>query len=290
MAATPLPTVAYLGPPSSYSHQAALECFNPAEFTFVPQTTIADIFQAVRTSSVTYGVVPFENSTNGPVLQTLDLFSPTIAAPPPPVCGEAYLNVHHCLLSTCSNLSEITHIYSHTQAFGQCERYLSTHLKGVERIEVTSTSKAAELTTAQPGSAAIASRIAADVHGLRILSRNIEDSADNTTRFFILSYDRRAPVTKAQGEKDKTFLTFLIDNNIPGILCNALSVLRDHGFNLTSIANRPSRVVPWQYVFFAEFEGHEETKEVREALEEMKKFCLDLKVLGSYRDNKRRRS
>jgi len=279
-----LPSVAYLGPRSSYSHQEAIECFNPAEHTFEPQYTIADIFVAVQSRAVAYGVVPFENSTNGSVVLTLDLFCDRKRSfQDELVCGEAYLDVHHCLLSASDSLALISRIYSHPQAFGQCESWLDANLKGVERIDVSSTSKAAQIVAREPGSAAISSRVAAEVHRLKILASNIEDSPDNTTRFFVLSTTRRSPVSEAP-DSDKTLLSFTIDHEIPGALCDSLKVFKDFNLNLTSIASRPSKILPWNYIFFVEFVGHKEVKEVRLAMGELRKYCLNLRILGSYKD------
>ncbi|RPA98634.1 PDT-domain-containing protein [Choiromyces venosus 120613-1] len=289
---SPLPSVAYLGPRSSYSHQAALECFDQAEHTFEPQGTIADIFTAVQTKSVTYGVVPFENSTNGSVVFTLDLFCDrTRSFRDTFVRGEACLDVHHCLLSSAASLKSVTRIYSHPQAFGQCENWLGVNARGVERIDVSSTSKAAQMVVGDAGAAAIASKVAADVHGLQILAGNIEDTADNTTRFFVLAAqpELRAPVSRGEGEADKTLLSFTIDHQVPGALCDSLKVFKDFELNLTSIASRPSRLLPWNYIFFVEFEGHSDTQEVKIALDELRKYCLNLRVLGSYKDMQRRK-
>ncbi|CUS08216.1 unnamed protein product [Tuber aestivum] len=292
---SPLPSVAYLGPRSSYSHQmaqAALERFDPANHTFEPRSGIADVFTAVQTGAVAYGVVPFENSTNGNVVFTLDLFCDrTRSFRDTFVRGETYLDVHHCLLSSAPSLSSIARIYSHPQAFGQCENWLSANVRGVERIDVSSTSKAAQIVAGDAGAAAIASRVAADVHGLKILAENIEDSADNTTRFFVLAAQPglKAPVSKGYGESDKTLLSFTVDHEIPGALCDSLKVFKDFGLNLTSIASRPSRLLPWNYIFFVEFQGHSDTQYVQTALDELRKYCLNLRVLGSYKDEQRRK-
>lgn len=180
-------------------------------------------------------------------------------------------------------------------------------VKGRERIDVSSTSKAAQLARSEGvGAAAIASRVAADVHGLKVLARNIEDTADNTTRFFILA---RTPgdtgngggedgggagggksltkPTTSEGRRDKTLLCFTCDHEQPGALCDSLKVFKDKGLNLTSITSRPSRRVPWHYIFFVEFVGHEEEEAVQEALKELEQYCSDLRVLGSYEDKSR---
>lgn len=220
---------------------------------------------------------------------TLDLFCDrNDSFPSTLVSREAYLDVHHCLLSPAKSLSDITRIYSHPQAFGQCERYLNTHLKGVERIDVSSTSKAAQIAATDARSAAIASKIAADVPGLRIMAANIEDARDNTTRFFVLSATEKTGVR--EDGADKTLLSFTIDHELPGALCDGLRVFKEYGLNLTSIVSRPSRLVKWNYIFFVEFEGHSETENSKKALKELGKYCSGLKVLGSYRDEQKWKS
>lgn len=198
----------------------------------------------------------------------------------------------------------MTRIYTHPQAFGQCERFLGAHLKGVERVDVSSTSKAAEIVSREPGAVAIASRVARDVHGLEMLAENIEDSPDNTTRFLVLSGEGRAPPPLplpregvygggmnggGDGEsRDKTLLGFTIDHTQPGALCDSLKVFKDYGLNLTSIASRPSRVTPWNYIFFVEFIGNKDDDKVKKALREMDDYCLGYRVWGSFRDRQKR--
>ncbi|KAH8154344.1 uncharacterized protein LAJ45_02112 [Morchella importuna] len=285
-------------PRTSYSHQAAIECFDPNTHVFEPKTTIEDIFVAVEDRTVTYGVVPFENSTNGSVVFTLDLFCDRSSQyRSTRVCGEAYLDVHHCLLSPAKDLKSITKIYSHPQAFGQCETWLNANLKGVERVDVSSTSKAAQIAAGFEDAGAIASKIASDVKGLKILAENIEDSHDNTTRFFVLSATKRSGVSTGEWtveegggkKKDKSLLSFTIDHKLPGALCDSLRVFKDFDLNLTSIVSRPTRVVKWNYIFFVEFEGHAETDNAKQALEELKRYCVDLRVLGSYVDKQGRK-
>lgn len=166
-------------------------------------------------------------------------------------------------------------------------------MKGIERVDVSSTSKAAQMAKDEPGTAAIASRVAADVHGLKVLARNIEDTADNTTRFFIVSATETSGVSKPpegrEGEGDKTLLSFTIDHSQPGALCDSLKVFKDFSLNLTSICSRPSRKMPWNYIFFVEFEGHKSTENVRNALAELNRFCCEMRVLGSYIDKQRLR-
>lgn len=291
-----------------------------------------DVFEAVQSGSVKYGVVPFENSTNGSVVYTLDLmidrekFYPDVN-----VCGEAYIDVHHCLLGyikgaprreeatesgtatptvnapnpkpprarPLSDLRHVRRIYSHPQAFGQCEAFLSTYLKGVERQEVSSTSKAAEMVAADASrtTAAISSRLAADVHRLNFLAEHIEDREDNMTRFFILqrSASKEHPFPadnvsadgKGQQKEWKTLIAFRVDHQSSGALAKALSVFGLHGLNLTSINSRPSREHPWHYVFLVEFSDKRDgdgSCQVSHALEKLSEHTQSWKCLGSWVD------
>jgi prephenate dehydratase len=284
-------SIGYLGPASSYSHQAALQAFsqqqpNGGEHTFTALTTIGDIFSAVQNGCVTYGVVPFENSTNGSVVFTLDLFRSCAADfPDIHVVDETYLTVHHSLLASTATagVANVTRVYSHPQAFGQCERWLNAMLKGVERIDVSSTSKAAQIVASEPGSAAIASVLAADNNpALKVLARNIEDSAENTTRFLVLARKEVGVEDLGEAGGNKMLLSFTVDHAQPGALCDSLQVFKEFGLNLTSICSRPSTKRHWNYVFFVEFEGHEDADNVKAALKELEKYTADMRVLGGY--------
>ncbi|KFY42033.1 hypothetical protein V495_04688 [Pseudogymnoascus sp. VKM F-4514 (FW-929)] len=276
--------VAFLGPVSSYSHQAALGCFPEAEFELVPVVTIRDIFEAVQSGTASRGVVPFENSTNGSVVFTLDLFADReLSYPDISVCGEIYHDVHHYLLGhksstlpqetdgastptpavpqplkprthPLSSLDKIQRIYSHPQAFGQCELFLGAYLKGIERIDVSSTSKAAELVKEDTTgtSAAIASQAASVVHKLDVLASGIEDTSDNTTRFFVLRKGLEndkvddAGLFAQAGAHEKSLVSFTVDHKSPGALADALDSFKKYQLNLTSINSRPSRIRPFQ--------------------------------------------
>ncbi|OBT67309.1 hypothetical protein VE03_02765 [Pseudogymnoascus sp. 23342-1-I1] len=317
--------VAFLGPVSSYSHQATLGCFPEAEYELVPVVTIRDIFEAVQSGTVSRGVVPFENSTNGSVVFTLDLFADReLSYPDLSVCGEIYQDVHHCLLGHKSNslqqetdgastptpavpqplkprtkplssLDRIQRIYSHPQAFGQCELFLGAYLKGIERIDVTSTSKAAELVKEDTTgtSAAIASEAASVVHKLDVLARGIEDTTDNTTRFFVLRKGIEndkvddAGLFAQAGAHEKSLVSFTVDHKSPGALADALDSFKKHQLNLTSINSRPSRIRPFQYIFFVEFEGsklHDPEGVVKGAFELLDKAVQSWRWLGSWTD------
>ena len=283
----------------------------------------------MQSSSSTYGVVPFENSTNGSVVYTLDLFADRqLQYPDVLVCGEVFLNVHHHLLGYPSalpqddnpmsgdstptskipspskprarpttSLKHVKRIYSHPQAFGQCEAFLTTYLRGVERQEVSSTSKAAEIVSQDTtrSTAAISSKVAAHVHGLGTLAKGIEDRDDNTTRFFILcrgpgsllSPESKRSTTGRNGDSWKTLVAFTINHQSPGALADALMVFKTYDLNLTSINSRPSRISPWHYIFFVEFEGKREASgvgKVSEALEQLKATTEGRRWHGSWRN------
>lgn len=300
------------------------------------------------------GVVPFENSTNGSVVFTLDLFAdlhnkyPDIL-----VCGESYIAVQHCLLGhypdnesgnsnrgsssgthpTASNviesplssgaatptsrepvplkptarpvgdLSRIRKIYSHPQAWGQCKIFLNAYLKGIERQDVSSTSRAAELVSEDPTgtSAAISSVIAAQVFGLKVLAKGIEERSDNTTRFFVIKRKLQSGVVDdlAQGTAKKeneevakhwkSLVSFTVDHANPGALAHSLSVFEKYGLNLTSINTRPSGVENWNYIFFVEMKGrkieeNEDEGDVNQALRDLDQVCRGWRWLGSWRN------
>jgi chorismate mutase/prephenate dehydratase len=170
-------------------------------------------------------------------------------------------------------------VYSHPQGFGQCQKYLDTHLKGVQRIEAESTSRAAEIAASEPHSAAIASITCAELYGLDVLEKDIQDTKNNITQFFILAHSSGQP---SKDKDDKTFILFTVDHRQPGALCDVLKVFKDHNINLTKIDSRPSTQRLWHYVFFIELVGHQEDDKVKKALNEIEEFCLDIKILGSY--------
>ncbi|KAJ5693354.1 Prephenate dehydratase [Penicillium macrosclerotiorum] len=305
--------VAYLGPPASFSHQAATESFTRTTAELQPHASFDDAFLAVQQQNVDYAVIPFENSTNGSVVQTLDLLADRAGLyKDVKVCGEYYLTVHHCLLVRKGTYpagwesydGSITKLYTHPQAWGQCEAFLSQHFKGIERQDVSSTSKGAEFVfkETQERSAAIASRFAAEYHGVDVLKENIEDRADNTTRFLILRNvvaERTAQLGFEQPDvhvpagqpapvtTHKTLVSFAIDHSAPGALANALLIFKAHGLNLSSINTRPSLKRAWQYIFFVECgrTPSEENKDaVLKALNDLRhvtEFCTDL---GTWKD------
>ncbi|CAI7579873.1 hypothetical protein N7527_003531 [Penicillium freii] len=309
---TPL-RVAFLGPLGSFSHQAAAESFCKLSAELQPQISFPDAFAALQNKKADYAVIPCENSTNGSVMQTLDLLADRDGLyKDVKVCGEYYLTVHHCLMVHKGTYpggwadydGSITKLYTHPQAWGQCETFLTKYFKGVERQDVASTSKAAEIVskeTTERG-AAIANRFAAEQHGTDVLVENIEDRADNTTRFLIfrnvldertaqLKFEQPNPPTleaeSALKTTHKTLITFTIDHSSPGALADALLIFKAHGLNLTSINTRPSLKKSWQYIFFVECgrTPSDENKEaVHKALNDLRHVTETCRDLGTWKD------
>lgn len=262
--------IGYLGPPGSFSHLAATCKFGQS----VEYDKLADIpliFAAVDRKDCDYGLVPIENSTEGSVAASLDALSDTHAK----VCAEVLIAIHHNLMANCDP-PDIKKIYSHPQALAQCRGWLSTQFPNVEKVPVASTSRAAEMAANEDDTAAIASSLAAKLHNLHIQFENIEDCANNTTRFYVIGHQS----TKPTGD-DKTALMFTTEHK-PGALTEVLNVFNDFGLNLTHIDKRPSQRVNWEYTFFVDLLAHQEDKGFQKAVAEAKQHCLQLVVLGSF--------
>lgn len=264
-------SVAYLGPEGTYTQEAAFKHFGHA-VTASPCTSVADVFREVETGRVHYGVVPVENSTEGSVSQTLDMFLQS----PVRICGEVELRVRHQLLSMAADIKEVKAVYAHPQALAQCREWMEQHLAGVEKIATSSNAEAARRVAQQRDAAAIASDTAAEIYGLQILRGDIEDSALNTTRFLVLSMSSPPP-----SGRDKTSL-LVATGNQPGALHRALSPFAKYQLSMTRIQSRPSRRAMWDYVFFIDVEGHAEDKSVKDALDELRPVVSSLTVLGAY--------
>lgn len=262
--------VGYLGPAGSFSHLAARKKFG-SSVQYDQVDDIAAVFDEIARGHIDYGLVPIENSAVGGIGETLDSFLNTSAR----VCAEVLLNVHHNLLSNAEP-EDIRKIYSKPEALAQCRRWLSTQLHRAEKIGVASTSKAAELAATEPGAAAIASTLAGEIYGVRVQFANIEDNPNNITRFFVIGRESSKPT----GD-DKTSLMFTTEHKA-GALTSVLDVFRDYGINLTHIDKRPSQRVNWEYIFFVDVIGHATEPNVVRAMEEAKKHCLHLTILGSF--------
>jgi len=262
--------VAYLGPEGSFTHMASMQKFG-SSCRFLPARTIADVFKEVEKGNADYGVVPIENSSEVVEDSTLDMFLESELK----ICAETYLDIRHCLLSNAP-FERIRRVYSHPQALAQCRGWLRLNLPNAETVEVSSTSRAAELAKEEEGAAAIASRLAGEIYGLRVLREGIEDSPFNRTRFLILGKHDSPPTGG-----DKTSISFSVPHKA-GALYKALEPFHRHGINMTMIQSRPTRKRPFEYAFFVDFQGHREEESVKGALEEMAERTLFLRILGSY--------
>jgi len=263
--------VAYLGPEGTFTQQAVHRHFgHSVHATGLP--AIDSVFEQVQGGDADFGVVPVENSSQGIVSHTLDMFLLSDLK----ICGEIELRVHQNLLTMAKSLAQIERVYSHEQSLSQCKNWLRAHLPGVELIAVGSNSEAARRVRNAPEAAAIAGRVAAEVYGLPVLFADIEDHADNTTRFLVIGRQIFAP-----SGRDKTTL-LLSGHEGPGLLYRLLEPFQAHGVNMTRIESRPSRLGKWAYVFFVDVEGHAEDAAVAAALKDLKKASKLSRVLGSY--------
>lgn len=263
--------VSYLGPEYSYSHLAAIERFGQA-VEYVPVGSIAAVFEEVNRGHADFGVVPVENSTDGRIADTLDMF---LRLPQMLICSEIRLMIHHNLMAKCE-AKDIRRVYSKPQALSQCRNWLSKNIPHALLTEVSSTTTAAELAQREPGAAAVASRQASVRFGLRMLFEDIQDSADNETRFAVIGHQK-----SHRTGADKTTIMFRIPHR-PGTLADAIDVFRQTKVNLTWIESFPSRVVKSEYIFFADFEGHMEDPKASKLLKSLGDICSELTILGSY--------
>lgn len=263
--------VAYLGPPFSFTHQAAISRFGESA-DLVPVSTIATVFEEVNRGHVDFGIVPIENSTDGRIVDTLDMFTRL----PLRICGEVLVHVHHNLLARCDR-SEISEIYSKPQALSQCRDWLSRNMPQARLIEVTSTSTAAQLARDKPNVAAVASRQAAIQYDVPVVAECIEDNQNNVTRFAVIGDSVAEPTGS-----DRTAVLLQIPHK-PGSLSEALEPFRRNKVNLTWIESFPLRQPAVGYLFFLDFEGHVTEPRIRKTLKDLEALPPDrLEVLGSY--------
>ncbi len=263
--------IAFLGPAGTFTQAAALKHFGHSVET-VPVGTVDEVFRDVESGTAQYGVVPVENSTEGVVSHTLDMF----VSSPLKICGEVELRIHQHLMGNGGELKAIQRIYSHQQSLAQCREWLNTHVSGVEVVAVSSNAEAARRAAQEPGAAAIAGETAAEIYQLQILAANIEDEPDNTTRFLVIGQQTTAP-----SGRDKTSL-LVSARNRPGALQGLLAPFARHGISMTRIESRPSRRGTWDYVFFVDIEGHAQEEQVANALCELEDEAAMLKILGAY--------
>jgi chorismate mutase/prephenate dehydratase len=263
--------VAYLGPRATFTHMAGMQQFGLAA-QYVPVESIKDVFSEVERGRADYGVVPIENSTEGVVNYTLDMFIDADLK----IYAEILLEVSQNLMNRSGRLEDMRKVYTHPQVPGQCRQWIEKNLQGVPILDAPSTARAAEMAEDDPEAGAIASEMAAILYGLQVVARKIEDNPHNVTRFLVIS--RKSAGRTGQ---DKTSIMFSIKDKV-GALHAMLTPFAEAGINLNRLDARPSGRKVWDYVFFLDMEGHIEDPRVAEAIEKLKKDCMFLKVLGSY--------
>jgi chorismate mutase/prephenate dehydratase len=265
--------IAYLGPEGSYTQAAAQKHFSDG-VKMLSLATIAQVFRDVEIGTVDYGVVPIENSTEGVVSHTLDLFVQS----PLKICGEIHLPIHHSLMCQSNTLvyKDVKTVYAHQQSLAQCRTWLDENIPNAERIAISSNSEGARKVQTKDDAVAIAGQVAAELYQLHTLQENIEDNPNNTTRFLVIGNQKIEP----SGD-DKTTLLISAKNR-SGALYHLLQPLKDYGLDMTRIESRPSKDTNWEYLFFMDIDGHAESKEVRAAFSELKQEAELLRVLGSY--------
>ena len=263
--------IAYLGPEFTFTHLASMKKFG-SSVTYAPCETITDVFAEVERARADYGVVPIENSIEGAVNHTLDMFADSDLK----ICSEIYLEISHSLLSRNADKRKIKRLYSKAEVFGQCRLWLEANMPRVEVVEVSSTAKAAGIVSREAGAACIASELAAGKYSLKVLASSIEDSAHNVTRFLVIGKADAKPT-----KNDKTSIVFSVKDRI-GALHDMLAPFKKYGINLTKIESRPSKMKAWEYYFFVDLGSHRQNPKVRKALAELEKVTSFIKVLGSY--------
>lgn len=263
--------VAYLGPEGTFTQAAVLKHFGHS-VRALSLGAIEDVFHEVEAGVADFGIVPVENSTEGIVNNTLDMF----IVSPLKICGEVELRIRQHLLSNEKSLENIERVYSHQQSLAQCRAWLDEYLPNAQRITVSSNAVGARRARDDTRAAAIAGEVAAEVYGLSVLMSNIEDRPDNTTRFLVIGRKLFSP-----SGHDKTSL-LLSSNHQSGALYALLSPLAKHDINMTRIESRPSRRGKWDYVFFVDIEGHVEDPDIASALADLEEEAALYKVLGSY--------
>ena len=263
--------VAFLGPSGTFTHAAARELFGLAA-RYTEATTIEGVFDSVRRGDSTYGIVPFENSSEGSVNHAVDALVEGGVL----IRRELVLEISQCLLSTAKGLTSIERVYSHPQALGQCRAWLASNLQSAQLVQAPSTAAAAREAMNDAAGAAIGSRLAADIHGIPILRERIQDHAENATRFVMLAIEDAPP----SGD-DKTTLVFSVKDE-RGALRKVLEIFDDAGINLTRIESRPSQRKAWDYFFLVDIEGHKDDDDVMLAMEALRGRCAMVRHLGSY--------
>jgi len=265
--------VGFLGPEGTFTQQAVYKQFGHS-VRALPLTSIEEVFHEVESSTVYFGVVPIENSSEGTINSTLDMF----LVSPLGICGEVELRIHHNLMGQMSALDRVQRICAHPQALAQCRGWLTENMAGVERVPVASNAEGARRARDEEGTAAIAPMAAAEVYGLNVLVPEIEDRPDNTTRFLVVGRKSFPP----SGQDKTTLLVSAAHTGAPGALFRLLEPFAKHGISMTRIESRPSRRRKWDYVFFIDLEGHAAVEPLASALEELKEQASLCRILGSY--------
>ncbi len=266
--------IAYLGPEGTWTHQAAISKFGHS-IEYSAQPSFADVFDQVARQNVSYGVVPIENSTEGAIASTLDLFVES----PLRICAQVLLKIENGLMASIPR-DKIKTLYSHPQVFGQCKNWILRNFPEADLVEVSSTTKAAVLAKerSHEGAAALGGELASQLNGLTMLESSIQDRITNTTRFLVIG-EKTCPPTG----KDRTSILFAVHDR-PGSLVKALQIFDSFAINMSKIESRPSKQKNWEYVFYVDLAGHCEDKKLAESLEQLEGHCSLVKVLGSYPD------
>ncbi|MCL2334897.1 MAG: prephenate dehydratase [Endomicrobia bacterium] len=262
--------IAFLGPWATFAHQAAMKSFGSSGY-FLPCVTPLEVLNEIEHGRADFGVIPIENSNEGSVNMTLDMLVDTEVS----VCGEISLKVEQCMLVKDPK-AKILRIYSHPHGLAQCSVWISKHYPDAELIPLSSTSEAAKTASKEQYAAAIASEAASKIYDLYVLHKGVQDSRQNYTRFFVIGKIAAKPTGK-----DKTSLAFMIKDRV-GALYDILKTFKSNKINLTKIESRPTKKKAWEYVFFVDLEGHIEEAKTAKAVNELKKHCMFVKVLGSY--------
>jgi chorismate mutase / prephenate dehydratase len=264
--------VAFLGPDGTFSHQAASRQFG-AQVDLVPVATMRDVFVLTERGDTHFGVVPVENTIEGPITVTFDALVETDVT----ICSEIKLEIAQNLMSRSGRLEDIQRVASHPQPLAQCRRWLETNLAGIETVETTSTAAAAQLAHADPKVASIGSQVTAEVYDLLPIASNIQDQRGNTTRFLVIGRETPAP-----SGQDLTSAVFTVRRDQAGALHELLGPFARHAVNLTAVQSRPMKGKPWEYIFIVDMEGHQQDPAVRLALEEAARVSASHKILGSF--------
>jgi chorismate mutase/prephenate dehydratase len=265
--------VAYLGPEGTFTQQAVHKQFGHS-VRGLPLISIEEVFHEVEAGTADFGVVPIENSSEGTVNSTLDMFLTSPLA----ICGEVELRIHHNLLGQMSALDGVQRVCAHLQALAQCRGWLTEYLPGVERVAVSSNAEGARRARDEDGTAAIAPMAAAEVYGLNVLVPEIEDRPDNTTRFLVIG----RKTFPSSGQDKTTLLVSAAHTDAPGALFRLLEPFARHGISMTRIESRPSRRRKWDYVFFIDLEGHATDEPLASALGQLQGLTSLCRVVGSY--------